>query len=71
VRAISLKNHRFIFLNVVDGFMKYLCSICGFIYDPEIGDPGNGIEAGTEFKDLPDSWVCPVCGAPKDVFEVA
>ena len=58
-------------MNVVDGFMKYMCSICGFIYDPAIGDPENGIEAGTEFKDLPDSWVCPVCGAPKDVFEVA
>lgn len=51
--------------------MKYLCSICGFIYDPAFGDPENGIKAGTEFQDLPDNWVCPACGEPKNVFEVA
>lgn len=60
----------FILLNALDGFMKYMCSICGFIYDPAIGDPENGVEAGTEFQDLPDNWVCPICGAPKDVFQV-
>ena len=50
--------------------MKYICTICGYIYDPEAGDPDNGIEAGTSFDELPDDWVCPECGAPKDSFEV-
>ncbi len=48
---------------------KYRCSICGYIYDPEEGDPAAGVKAGTAFEDLPDSWVCPVCGAPKTSFE--
>jgi rubredoxin len=48
---------------------KYECSACGYIYDPEIGDPDNGIDPGTSFEDLPESWVCPVCGVPKDMFE--
>lgn len=47
---------------------KYRCDICGYIYDPEKGDPDNGIEPGTAFEDLPDDWVCPVCGAGKDQF---
>ena len=46
------------------------CSVCGYIYYPEAGDPDNGVEAGTAFEDLPDSWVCPVCGAEKDQFEI-
>jgi rubredoxin len=50
---------------------KYRCTICGYIYDPEQGDPDSGISAGTEFEDLPESWVCPVCGAPKSSFEPA
>jgi flavin reductase (DIM6/NTAB) family NADH-FMN oxidoreductase RutF/rubredoxin len=48
---------------------KYECSVCGYVYDPEQGDPANGVKAGTAFEDLPDSWVCPVCGAPKDSFQ--
>jgi rubredoxin len=48
---------------------KYRCTICGYIYDPEIGDPDSGVEPGTAFEEIPDSWVCPVCGAPKDLFE--
>ena len=48
---------------------KFKCSVCGYIYDPAIGDPENGAPIGTEFADLPDSWVCPVCGAEKDQFE--
>jgi rubredoxin len=50
---------------------KYRCTICGYIYDPEQGEPDSGISAGTEFEDLPESWVCPVCGAPKSSFEPA
>lgn len=48
---------------------KYVCTVCHYIYDPEIGDPDNGIVAGTSFEDLPDDWVCPLCAVGKDMFE--
>lgn len=48
---------------------KYECTVCGYIYDPKEGDPDGGIKAGTSFEELPDDWVCPVCGAGKDQFE--
>jgi rubredoxin/putative ubiquitin-RnfH superfamily antitoxin RatB of RatAB toxin-antitoxin module len=48
---------------------KWKCSVCGYIYDPEKGDPDNGVEPGTAFEQLPEDWVCPLCGAGKDVFE--
>ncbi len=52
-----------------EGKMKrYVCDVCGWVYDPEEGDPDNGIEPGTAFDDLPDDWVCPVCGAAKEEF---
>ena len=47
---------------------KYEC-VCGYVYDPAAGDPDNGIDAGTAFADLPEEWVCPLCGATKDNFE--
>ena len=48
---------------------KYTCSVCGYEYDPAVGDPANGVKSGTAFEDLPEDWVCPVCGAAKDAFE--
>lgn len=48
---------------------RYKCSVCGHVYDPAKGDPDSGIEAGMPFEDLPDDWLCPVCGADKDAFE--
>jgi len=48
---------------------KYVCKICGYVYDPEAGDPDNGIKPGTKFEELPDDWVCPLCGASKSDFE--
>ena len=48
---------------------SYKCLICGYVYDPAEGDSIAGIAAGTAFEDLPDDWVCPVCGAPKSEFE--
>ena len=48
---------------------QYKCILCGYIYDPAIGDPDNGVEPGTSFEDLPDDWVCPDCGAGKSEFE--
>ena len=50
---------------------KYICTICEYVYDPEQGDPENGIEPGTSFEDLPADWVCPLCGVGKDEFETA
>ena len=48
---------------------KYVCTVCGYVYDPELGDPDSGIKPGTPFEDLPDDWTCPVCGVTKDQFE--
>lgn len=48
---------------------KYRCLVCGWVYDPEIGDPDGEIEPGIAFDDLPDDWCCPECGAAKDDFE--
>ena len=47
---------------------KYVCSVCHYVYDPAVGDPDNGIAAGTEFENLPDEWVCPLCAVGKDMF---
>ena len=49
--------------------VKYECSVCRYIYDPEKGDPESGVNPGTTFENLPDDWVCPICGAGKDEFE--
>ena len=49
---------------------KYICTVCDWVYDPEIGDPEGGIEPGTAFEDIPEDWVCPVCGVGKDDFEL-
>ena len=48
---------------------KYVCTVCGYVYDPEKGDPDGGIAPGTKFEDIPDDWVCPVCGVGKNDFK--
>lgn len=48
---------------------KYVCSVCGYVYDPEVGDPDSGIAPGTAFEDIPDDWSCPLCGVGKEDFE--
>ncbi|HDT14040.1 MAG TPA: rubredoxin [Candidatus Aminicenantes bacterium] len=48
---------------------KWECLVCGYVYDEDKGDPTSGIKPGTKFSELPDSWVCPVCGAAKDQFQ--
>lgn len=48
---------------------KWQCIICGYIYDPALGDPDNGISPSTPFEQLPEEWLCPECGAEKDQFE--
>ena len=48
---------------------KCECASCGYVYDPEVGDPDNGVAPGTAFEDLPEDWVCPECGVDKSMFE--
>ena len=48
--------------------MKYECDACGYVYDPELGDPDADVDPGTSFADLPEDWVCPECGVGKDQF---
>ena len=48
--------------------MKYTCDVCGYVYDPAVGDSENGIPAGTSFEELDENWVCPLCGVGKDMF---
>lgn len=48
---------------------KYVCTLCGYVYDEAMGDPDSGIAAGTKWEDVPEDWVCPVCGADKASFE--
>ncbi|NLN97410.1 MAG: rubredoxin [Eubacteriaceae bacterium] len=49
---------------------KYICDLCGYVYDPAVGDPDNDVAPGTAFADIPDDWVCPDCGAPKSEFSL-
>jgi len=49
--------------------MKYICSVCNYVYDPTLGDADSGIEPGTAFEELPADWTCPECGAGKENFE--
>ena len=60
---LNLKNEK--------NMKKYVCDVCGYEYDPEVGDPENGIPAGTAFEDLPEDWVCPLCSVGKDEFSQA
>ncbi len=48
---------------------KYVCSVCGYVYDPEQGDPDAGVEPGTPWEEVPENWECPLCGVGKDEFE--
>lgn len=49
---------------------KYVCTVCGYVYDPAAGDIDSGIAPGTAFEDIPEDWICPLCGVGKDQFEV-
>lgn len=50
--------------------MRFVCELCGYVYDPAEGDVDNGIEEGTDFEDIPEDWTCPLCGASKEDFEL-
>ncbi len=47
---------------------RYECNVCGFVYNPDIGDPSHDVKPGTSFDEIPEKWSCPVCGAPKRLF---
>jgi len=49
--------------------MRYICTVCGYVYDEATGDPDSGVVAGTKFADIPETWVCPVCGVGKSEFK--
>jgi len=49
---------------------KYICDLCGYVYDPEAGDPDNSVDPGTDWADVPEDWLCPLCGAGKDAFSL-
>lgn len=51
-------------------YREYVCNVCGHVYDEAAGDPETGVAPGTRWEDLPEDWVCPECGAPKDEYEV-
>ena len=51
--------------------VKYVCEICGYVYDTAVGDPANGVEPGTAWENVPEGWMCPVCGVGKDQFKAA
>ncbi|WP_022948382.1 rubredoxin [Methylohalobius crimeensis] len=53
-----------------EGYRKYVCVVCGYIYDEAEGDPDGGLPPGTRFEDIPDDWVCPECASSKDDFEL-
>ena len=68
--------HHFDYLQASDfdlinqqSMQRYKCTVCGFVYDPEEGDPDGGVAPGTLFEDIPDDWTCPVCGVSKTEFE--
>jgi rubredoxin len=48
---------------------KWVCTVCGYVYDPAEGDPVSGVAVGTPFESIPEDWVCPLCGVGKDLFE--
>ena len=48
---------------------KYVCTVCDWVYDPKVGDHDGGIAPGTRFEDIPEDWVCPICGVGKDMFD--
>ena len=74
---VQTAHHFFITICVASGsgemevkMKKYVCEVCGYIYDPEVGDADGGIDPGIDFDDLPDYWVCPICSFNKDNFSV-
>ncbi|NMM64974.1 High molecular weight rubredoxin [Clostridium sp. P21] len=67
--AVSYDENKVESINATSDMPQYICSVCGYIYDPAVGDPDSGILPGTLFENIPDNWTCPICGVTKDNFE--
>lgn len=67
--AEAQEKSRVKFLKTIDIMAKYVCVVCGYVYDPAAGDPDSGIAPGTPFEEIPEDWTCPLCGVGKDDFE--
>ena len=61
-------NHKNLLLTVREELEKWECTVCGYVYNPEIGDPEHGVEPEIPFEELPEDWVCPICGATRNQF---
>jgi rubredoxin len=69
-KALKFSSFQHSCIKEAEIMQTYICSVCGHVYDPEEGDPDSGIEPGTAFEDIPDDWVCPVCGAAKSDYDL-
>ena len=67
-RHLPRQQNKLLFIKTKTIMKKYVCDVCGYIYDPAVGDPDNGIAPGTAFEDIPEDWVCPTCGVTKEDF---
>jgi rubredoxin len=67
-RHLPRQQNKSLFIKTKTIMKKYVCDVCGYIYDPAVGDPDNGIAPGTAFEDIPEDWVCPTCGVTKEDF---
>lgn len=65
-KSLNINKQQLAKLRIV--MKQFECIVCGYVYDPETGDPQNGIQPGTSFEDIPDDWVCPLCGVGKEEF---
>jgi rubredoxin len=67
-RILLKSQKKFSYFGRRERMKKYVCDLCGYVYDPTAGDPDNGVAPGTPFEKLPDDWLCPLCGVGKDQF---
>jgi rubredoxin len=68
--CVELRGYHVVAGREVQLVSKWLCLVCGYVYDPAEGDPDGDVAPGTAFEDIPEEWVCPLCGVGKDQFEV-
>ena len=67
---LTIKQQKILTIKIQIDMKKYICNVCQWVYDPEVGDPDSGIAPGTAFEDIPDDWVCPLCGVTKEDFDL-
>jgi rubredoxin len=70
VRLTIKRQQKLLTIKTQVNMKKYICNVCQWVYDPEVGDPDSGIAPGTAFEDIPDEWACPLCGVTKEDFDL-